>query len=38
VPSEGIRIELKRGPLSVNALWPLQAAGDCTAWLRELLR
>jgi transposase len=38
VPSESIRIELKRGSLSVNVLWPLSAAGDCTAWLRELLR
>ena len=37
-PSEGIRIELKRGSLGVNVLWPLSAAGDCAAWLRELLR
>ena len=38
VPSESIRIELKRGSLGVNVLWPLSAAGDCAAWLRELLR
>jgi transposase len=38
VPSENIRIELKRGSLGVNVLWPLSAAGDCAAWLRELLR
>ena len=38
MPSESIRIELKRGSLSVNVLWPLSATGDCTAWLRELLR
>jgi len=37
-PSESIRIELKRGALGVNVLWPLSAAGDCAAWLRELLR
>lgn len=37
-PRESIRIELKRGALSVNVLWPLSAAGDCSAWLRELLR
>ena len=36
--SESIRIELKRGALGVNVLWPLSAAGDCAAWLRELLR
>lgn len=38
VPSECIRIELKRGSLGVNVLWPLSAAGDCATWLRELLR
>ena len=38
VPSESVRIELKRGSLGVNVLWPLSAAGDCAAWLRELLR
>ena len=37
-PSESIRIELKRGSLGINVLWPLSAAGDCAAWLRELLR
>jgi transposase len=38
MPSESIRIELKRGSLGVNVLWPLSAAGDCAVWLRELLR
>ena len=37
-PSENIRIELKRGSLCINVLWPLSAAGDCATWLRELLR
>ena len=38
VQSESIRIELKRGALSVNVLWPRSAAGDFALWLRELLR
>jgi transposase len=33
-----IQIELRRGPVSVNVSWPLGAAGECAAWLRELLR
>jgi len=33
-----IRIELRRGATAVNVAWPLQAAGDCAQWLRELLR
>ena len=33
-----IRIELRRGAMAVNVAWPLAAAGDCAAWLRELLR
>ena len=37
-PSESIRIELKRCALGVNVLWPLSAAGDSAAWLRESLR
>jgi len=38
VQSESIHIELKRGALSVNVLWPRSAAGDFALWLRELLR
>jgi transposase len=37
-PTEAIRVELKRGALGVNVIWPLSAAGDCAAWLRELLQ
>jgi transposase len=33
-----IRIEHKRGATSVVVSWPLSAAGECAAWLRELLR
>jgi transposase len=37
-PGDGIRVELKRGALSVNVLWPASAGAECAAWLRELLR
>lgn len=33
-----IRIELRRGPTSVNVTWPSSAAPECAMWLRELLR
>ena len=33
-----IRIELRRGATTVNIAWPGQAASECAAWLRELLR
>ena len=33
-----IRIELRRGATVVKVNWPLSAAADCAAWLRELLR
>ena len=33
-----IRIELRRGAMTVTITWPAQAAGDCAAWLREWLR
>lgn len=37
-PQADIRIEVRRGATAVNIAWPVQAAGDCAAWLRELLR
>jgi transposase len=37
-PTADIRIELRRGATSVTVTWPTQAAGDCAAWMRELLR
>lgn len=37
-PTEAIRVELKRGALGVNVIWPIAAAGDCACWLRELLQ
>ncbi len=33
-----ITIELRRGATVVKVDWPLAAAADCAAWLRELLR
>ena len=33
-----IRIELRRDTTTVSVTWPLTAAQDCAAWLRELLR
>ena len=33
-----IRIELRRGPTTVTVTWPVGAASDCAAWMRELLR
>lgn len=37
-PSEDIRIELRRGATTMSITWPSAAAGDCAAWMRELLR
>ena len=36
--ARGIMVELRRGATVVKVDWPLAAAADCTAWLRELLR
>jgi len=33
---EPIHVELRRGTLQLSVRWPTSAAGDCTAWLREL--
>ena len=37
-PAQTIRVELKRGALGVNVIWPISAAAECAGWLRELLR
>ena len=37
-PPEDIQIELRRGATAVKVTWPVAAAGDCAAWMRELLR
>ena len=38
VPVNDIRIELHRGTTTVKVTWPLSAAAECAAWLREVLR
>jgi transposase len=35
---DDIRIELRRGACSVTVAWPTSAAGECAAWLRDLVR
>ncbi len=36
--SPAIRIEIRRGNAAVKIDWPVQASGDCAAWLRDWLR
>jgi transposase len=36
--AQRVEIELRRGPLSMRIDWPLSAAAEMSAWLRELLR
>jgi transposase len=38
VAAEAIHLEFKRGVLGVSVTWPVSAAADCAAWLREVLR
>ena len=33
-----IRIELRRGATAISVSWPCEAAAQCAAWMRELLR
>jgi transposase len=33
-----IRIEVRRGATAIAVTWPVAAATECGAWLRELLR
>lgn len=32
-----IRIEVRRGAMTVIVAWPIAAATECSAWMRELL-
>ncbi len=32
-----IQIEVRRGATAVKIIWPVAAAADCAAWMRELL-
>ncbi len=36
--SGSIQIELRRGEATASVSWPVSAAGECAAWLREWLR
>ena len=36
--AQEIRIEIQRGGCAVVVSWPVSAAAECSAWLRELLR
>ena len=36
--SGAIQIELRRGETTVSVSWPVSAAGECAAWLKEWLR
>jgi len=38
VATTDIRIELQRGLLALRMTWPLRAAPELAAWIRELLR
>jgi transposase len=33
-----IQIELRRGAAAMKITWPISAAAECAAWMRELLR
>ncbi len=37
-PVSDIRIELRRGPVTIAVTWPSSAASECGTWIRELLR
>jgi len=36
--SRNIRIEIRQGNAAIKVDWPVQASGDCAAWLRDWLR
>lgn len=37
-PTPDIRIELQRDAAAIKVAWPVSAASECAAWLRELLK
>jgi transposase len=37
-PPADIRIELRHGATSMAVTWPVAAAAECAAWMRELLK
>ena len=36
--AQEIHIELRRGAVTVSVRWPVHAAAQCAAWVREVLR
>ena len=38
VDERAIEVELRRGGITVKLSWPMSAALDLSAWMRELLR
>jgi transposase len=38
VEQRSVEVELRRGPITVKLQWPIAAAADLAAWMRELLR
>lgn len=38
VHAPDIRVDLRRGATSVTLSWPVAAAEQCAAWMRELLK
>lgn len=36
--SVDLRIELRRGSVTITVCWPVSAAIECAAWVREVLR
>lgn len=38
VAAADIRIELRRGTTLISVTWPIDSAGECASWVRELLR
>lgn len=37
-PASEVRVELRRGATTISVTWPAEAAAECAAWMRELLR
>lgn len=38
MPPAAIQVEVHRGAVTARLRWPVSAAADCAAWLREWLR
>lgn len=38
VTPQDIRVEVHRAGMTMTVSWPINAASDCAAWMREILR